>query len=412
VCSPALAQPTSAREHFAHGVELAELGDFSSAAAEFEEAYRISPHYAVQYNLGQAYAALGKSIEAARAFEMYLEGGGQKIAQERQSEVQQLILQNKKRVGYVAFELDPPDAKLFIDGRAIDTASLQVPTSLIVGVHGIGLTLTGFQSFVGSVNVESQTITAFKIRLERAPTLEHLARSEHIGVGQVAVDSELPELEISVDGVALKLAGKDPFLAPVGPHRLQCKRVGYDPVDAQIDVIEKSLVRVACNLGPSSRLPASDRGAISFNIDPPGAEVWIDGRRSSTSTRLPKGLHALRIRRWGFIDWTRTVTVQPGFPQTINVQLEPTPEYALEIARANSKRRTYAYVIGGTGIALLGTSAVLYTTNNARYQDWAAQPGDIQTALSIRRQDDAALGAAVIGGVMLGYAVISWLSSR
>ena len=38
---------------------------------------------------------------------------------------------------------------------------------------------------------------------------------------------------------------------------------------------------------------------------------------------------------------------------------------------------------------------------------------DVQgTAASIQRQDDAALGAAVVGGVLLGYAVISWLGAR
>src|SRR6186997_3263906 len=114
ICSTAQAQPTSsARAHFTQGVEQAQLGDFESASANFEEAYRLSPHYAVLYNLGQAYAALGKSIEAVRAFEMYLESGGQKILPERQTEVRQLILLSKKRVGYVAFEIEPSGAKLF-----------------------------------------------------------------------------------------------------------------------------------------------------------------------------------------------------------------------------------------------------------------------------------------------------------
>jgi hypothetical protein len=434
VCSAASAQPTnSAREHFAHGVELAQRGDLDAAVASFEEAYRLSPHYAVLYNLGQAYAALGRPVEAVRAFETYLDQGGPKIALERQNEVRELILLSKKRIGYVTFEIAPPEAALAVDGRAIDAASLRVPTSLTFGVHGVTLTLPGFQPFVGSVNVESQQIFPLKIELERLPAAGSVAALGRVSIGQVAVDSALPELTVLLDGAAVERVGSDPFLVPSGVHRVRCERTGYQPVEVQLDVLEAKLARVACDLRPMSRLQPADAGFVSFSIDRPGAEVWIDGRRASTSARLPKGLHAVRIRHTGFVDWTRAVTIRPAFPETIAVRLEPTPEHALEIARATSKRRTQAYVIGGTGIALLGTSAALYATNNARYDNWAAlrdqvsrdiqagnygpdlgaRAADVRgTAVSIQRQDDAALGAAVVGGVLLGYAVISWLSTR
>ncbi|MEI9937244.1 MAG: PEGA domain-containing protein [Pseudomonadota bacterium] len=417
VCSTALAQPTSgARAHFAQGVEQAELGDFDSAAANFEEAYRLSPHYAVLYNLGQAYSAIGKSIEALRAFEMYLERGGQKVAPERQDEVRQLILMSKKRIGYVAFEIEPPEATLMIDGRAIDRASLRVPTSLIAGIHGVAMTLPGYQTFVGSVNVEPQKIVSLKMKLEPAPASAIPAPLDGVPIGQIAVDSALPEINVLLDGTAVERVGKEPFLAPVGRHRIRCQRDGYERLDLLVEIHEKGIARVHCDLTPARELRAAETGFVSFKIDQSNAEVLIDGRRIPSSIRLSAGLHAVRIRCLGFVDWTRTVTARPGFPETIVVQLTPTPEHALETARTANKRRTLAYVIGGTGIALLGTSAALYATNNGRYRNWAAHGDtgspDLQTALSIQRQDDAALGVAVVGGVMLGYAVISWLSSR
>ena len=433
-CSTVLAQPTSAaRAHFARGLEQVELGDLDSAAANFEEAYRLSPNYAVLYNLGQAYASLGNSVEALHAFERYLELGGKKIGPERQTLVRQLVLLSKKRVGYVAFDISPPGAQLSIDGRAIDAASFRVPTALNVGVHGIVLKLVGFQTFAGNVKVESQRIVPLRIELERAPTSSAQTSSVPVSFGQVAVDSMLPELNVTLDGAAVERVGNDPFLAPVGPHRIRCQRDGYQSVERQLDVLGKGVVHVACDLAVLPKLQPSAAGLISFHVDQPGAEVLIDGRRASSSARLPRGLHTLRVRRAGFIDWTRTVTVRPGFPDAIVVQLTPTPERALDLARTTSKRRTLAYVIGGAGIALLGTSAALYVANDARYHRWAQQrdqvssgiqaqgynaelstrAADIQaTAVSIQRQDDAALGAAVVGGVLLGYAVISWLGSR
>lgn len=414
LCGSAFAEPTSAaREHFAHGVEQAALGDFDSAAANFEEAYRLSPHYAVQYNLGEAYAALGKSVEAVRAFESYLEGGGRKISPQRQNDVRQLIQSSKKRIGSVVLALEPPEAKLFIDGRAIEVTSPRVPIDLSVGVHGVALTLTGYQAFVGSVTVESQKTVPFEARLERTPAPALLGG---IAVGQIAVASALPELTVSLDGTTLAHVSRDPFLVPLGSHRIRCARVGYEAIDVRVEAREHAVERVNCDLTPLTKSPPSDTGLVSFEVEPLDAEISIDGRRASRSARLPRGLHAVRIRRWGFVDWTQTIAIRPSFPETIVVQLTPSPEHALEIAQAARKRRTLAYIVGGTGLALLGTSAVLYATNNQRYSNWAAQDDgsspDVKAAISIQRQDDAAFATAVTGGVMLTYAVISWLGSR
>ena len=416
LCSVAAAQPTnSARIHFANGVEHAEVGDFDAAAADFEEAYRLSLHHAVLYNLGLAYAAVGKSVEAKRAFEMYLERGGRKIPAPRQEEVRQLISQHTKRIGYVAFEIDPSDATLVIDGHPVSAASPRVPTSLLVGTHGIAVARSSFQPFVASVTVESQKTTSIKVSLEPTP-VNPASEATPNRVGQIAIESALPELMVSIDGNAVGRDGNAPFLAPLGPHWLRCERDGYAPFDLRVDILEKGIVRAACDLTPKANLPPSDTETVSFKVDQPDAVVVIDGRLTGPSTRLPRGPHSVQIRRMGFIDWTRTVMARPGFPETIEVRLKPTPEHSQEVARAAEKRRTFAYLIGGTGIALLGTSAALYATNNARYRDWTAQGESssthLSTALSIQRQDDAALGVAVVGGVMLGYALISWLGAK
>jgi len=432
LCRVAQAQAAnSAREHFAQGVEQAEHGDFESAAANFEQAYRLSPHYAVLYNLGQAYAALGKSIDALRAFEKYLENGGQKLSPERQTEVRQLISQNQKRIGYVAFEIQPRDANLFVDGRAVDAGA--VPVSLIVGLHGVVLQAPGHQTFASSVTVESQKIVPLALRLEPLRGDGAVTAAKFAEVGQIAVDSALPELAVSLDGSAIVRRGSDPFLAPIGPHQLRCQRDGYEPVEAKIDVRREGIVRINCDLTPARGLPPSELGFVTFTVDQPGAQVWLDGRRVTLTTRLPKGTHAARIRRSGFADWSRTVTVRPGFPETVAVRLEATPEHARELARAAEKRRTIAYVLGGTGVALLGTSAALYVSNGKRYEDWRAErdqlandlqtqppPADLRaratdvrtTAVSIQRQDDVALGLAIAGGVLVGHAIFSWLGAR
>jgi len=413
VCSVARAEPSqSARELFARGVEQAQRGELDAAAANFERAYQQSPHYAVLFNLGQAYTTLGRPVEAVRAFEKYLEGGGKKITPERQAEVRQLIRISKKRIGDVSFAIDPPSAKLSIDGKEIDAASLSGPVSLSTGTHGVAVTLQGFETFVSSVNVEAQQTAVLEVRLTRAPEPAPLAAAEPARIGQIAVDSELPDLQVSLDGVAVARVGNEPFLAQVGHHQILCQRDGYLPFTVELEVAEYGVARLDCSLLPAAKLQPSQVGLLNFDIDQPHASVWVDGRRASANTRLPTGRHFVRIRRFGFQDWTRTVTVRSGFPQTIAVQLRMTPEHAEELARTASTRRKVAYVLGGTGLALLGTSAALYATNNARYDDWLEGSRDLQTATSIQRQDDAAVALALAGGTLVGCALVSWFAAR
>src|SRR5882724_11195271 len=92
VCGRALSQPAeSAREHYAQGLKFVERGELDAAAVEFEAAYRVNPNYLVQYNLGQAYLALGRPVLALAAFETYLQVGGSNIPLTRRRQVEDLI---------------------------------------------------------------------------------------------------------------------------------------------------------------------------------------------------------------------------------------------------------------------------------------------------------------------------------
>ena len=58
--------PSEAARHFDRGYLLAQQGSLEAAIAEFKQAYALSPHPSVLYNLGQAYAASGRAVEAVQ----------------------------------------------------------------------------------------------------------------------------------------------------------------------------------------------------------------------------------------------------------------------------------------------------------------------------------------------------------
>jgi len=76
VSSAAWAQRTddveAARDHYAKGKRLYDLGKFSEAAKEYEAAYQAKDDTALLFNIGQAYRLAGNYPQALLAYKAYL----------------------------------------------------------------------------------------------------------------------------------------------------------------------------------------------------------------------------------------------------------------------------------------------------------------------------------------------------
>ena len=417
----------SARERFAHGVERAQQNDFSGAIDDFEAAYRLRPNYVVLYNLGQAYVALGRHTDALTAFQSYLDKGGTRMPPARRREVQELIAASKQKVGYIALDVAENGAEVWIDGQSVGKTPLKAVSSLI-GAHGVTVTLFGYLAQVTQVQVRAQETTRVPLRLTPLPT-----PAAPLAQGQLLIESTLPEVTVLLDGAAARLAPSEPFLVNVGTHRVTCQRDDYGTVESRVDVVEAVISRVQCDLDPVPRVSPARVGIVSLLIHEAGASVFVDGRRSTSTARLPIGAHLVQVRREGFVEWSQQVTLRAGFPKTIEVALLPTAEHAKELADRVRSRRNWSYAIGGGGLAVLGTGIALYANNSQRYSSWThdrdALSRDIEAnatgpalnqrasdvrerAVSIQRQDDIAFTASILGGALLSYAIVSWISAK
>lgn len=89
----------AARGHFNRGVELAKAGSYELALAEFKQAYRLSPHFSVLYNIGQAELALERPELAIETLRRYLAEGGERIEPARRAEVESTIAAERERSG-------------------------------------------------------------------------------------------------------------------------------------------------------------------------------------------------------------------------------------------------------------------------------------------------------------------------
>jgi hypothetical protein len=408
-----------ARVHFDRGIALTSAGQLEAAVAEFESAYRLSPHYSVLFNIGQTHAAMGRSVDAAETFRRYLDEGGVALDAGRHKLVSELISFHEKRIGLLRLDVQPDGAEVSLDGRVIGTSPLREPVKVVAGTHGVAVRKEGYSQTATSFEAIPGDVTELVLRAEVAAS-----RNPR---GLLVVRCAVPDVDILVDGRA---SGRTPDTQSINVHAgrrtIRFARRGYVPDQRMINVSTDRPVSVGCRL--EKRLTGPN-GSLRVLTRPAGAVVLLDGEPFRGGP-LPIGRHSMRIERAGYQPWTRFVTVEQARTALVTADLKPTHEQA-EAWRGDSRRRhawALALTIGGGVLA--GAGAFTYVWNSTRYADWKRDRREVDSALSkgpvtselldrnaslerratsIRGTDDAAVVLGVAGGITLGASTFLWL---
>jgi hypothetical protein len=411
----AFAQPeatmAAAKERFQSGYEAAQHGQLQLAIKEFELAYALQPHYSVLYNLGQAYASAGKSVEAVETLTRYLELGGTQIAQERARQVRDLIDFHEGLLGEIELDVHPAGAEVWLDGKLIGKSPIAGRVRASGGSHGVAVALPGFVPAHASVSVTARAAEVVRITLV---PLEAAA--------ELRVRCGLPDVVVEIDE---RIVGKTPLASGLhqaaGERRVRFSRPGYRPVERRLQLEAGKPTHVDCALthDPKSR----DLGKLSVR-HPEGTRLTLDGA-AFRGQPVPPGRHVLVASGPGYEPITRELSLSPR--QSLALTLNPNrraTDYREQQANRARKQRLVSYVIGGVGLAVAGSATVLYVTNTQRYAEWRADsrqfvseyardpnattPLGFATLLerenSIRNQDAIALGLGVLGVTLLAAA--------
>jgi tetratricopeptide (TPR) repeat protein len=144
--APAYADATEqARQHFDRGLGLVDDGQYSEAIVEFNRCYELKPHYAVFYNIGQAYIALAKPVEAAAALRRYLDEGGKAIDAKRRAAVEKEIQRQQARIATLDIRVLPAGATVRLDGAELGRSPLSAPVPVGVGTHTVTASFMGYE---------------------------------------------------------------------------------------------------------------------------------------------------------------------------------------------------------------------------------------------------------------------------
>ena len=220
-----------ARAHYARGLELGAQNGYEGALREFNQAYAISPQFAVLYNIGQARIALGQPAQAIEALARYLKDGGDRIPAPRRKQVQIQIAVLRSQL---------PNPNLSPEAEAARAAGAAAGAAAGEAVAAAAEAAT-----------EANTLVA-------AP-------------GTLAVRCSEPGLKILIDGKRVEPAASARGVpVAAGVHRLLLSGPGRRGVEQSVEVPAGVAAMVICESALS--VPAAERPRLSLD----GPPVFVD----------------------------------------------------------------------------------------------------------------------------------------
>ena len=203
----------------------------------------------------------------------------------------------------VSFSAAPTTVTASIDGQPAETTATGV--EVLSGEHELTLSAPGFMpvtlplSIVAGVDQDLGAVTLTPA--DAALTL----------------DSAPPGAGVTVDGA---FAGLTPLVVPLSPgdrHDVSLSKAGYLGASLSLTLARGETVSRTVILKP-------ELGEVRFAIDPPEAEILINGQRVGTGSQslsLPAVQQRIAVQLMGYDSFETEVLPKPGLPQQISVTL-------------------------------------------------------------------------------------------
>jgi Flp pilus assembly protein TadD len=152
-----------ARGLLREGVDAMRAGDYTTAVAQFQQAYALVPNTKILFNLGVAYVALGRYPEALDSFERFVRDAPE-AAPETLKRAEDEIRKARAKVATVELESDRKGAEVTVDGRSYGQTPVSKPIVLDTGPHTV-VVRAGKQTAARDIVAEAGTRQKVRILL-------------------------------------------------------------------------------------------------------------------------------------------------------------------------------------------------------------------------------------------------------
>jgi hypothetical protein len=250
----------------------------------------------------------------------------QQLAEEKRQEAEKEHLANAR--GFASIKTIPAGANVVIDSEPVQQ-SPALFKSLKLGKHDVSITMDGYESFTGEVEIKENDVA----------TLDHsLVRSK----GTLALKSTPNGINYSLTGGTdlgqrNDLTGTTPATIenlPTGDYQVEFQRDGWPSATKEIRVERNATAKVEQQYVP---------GTVEVTSEPSGASVLQNGSLLGvtplTVTNLPPGEIGFELQMAGYSSTNITgmvktggkIVLKAGFaPGTVEVTSEPTGASVLQ----------------------------------------------------------------------------------
>jgi PEGA domain len=216
------------------------------------------------------------------------------------------------RKGMLLVTADVAGADVFIDGQRRDAAPTLI-NDLTEGPHTVEVRKGDLPPFKQVVNIVGGQQTK----------VEALIQAQLPQVGSIRVVSSTPGAEVYIDGEMKGVVNTEiPGIRP-GQHIVEVRAKGFAPqsMDVTVAANEQRIARTDLQQQQLQQLAARLRVVTPV----PDAEVFIDGSSAGRApidrADLAPGKHYVVVRKAGYAEWKREVTLDPNAATTLTAEL-------------------------------------------------------------------------------------------
>ncbi|QDA31598.1 PEGA domain-containing protein [Thermococcus indicus] len=207
------------------------------------------------------------------------------------------------KFGYLTVTSSPSGAEVYVDSNYIGTTPLE-DYKLSTGEHSVVVKKNDYQDYETTVTIEPGKTEKLEVTLSKEP-------------GTLKITSEPSGAKVYIGG---DYKGTTPLtlnLAP-GTYDVKLTMKDYEDYTTTVTLSPGETKSLSATLKPAY-------GYLSVESDPSGAEVYVDGNYIGTTPitdyKLSPGEHSIRIKKDGYEEYTKTVSVEAGKSVSVSAGL-------------------------------------------------------------------------------------------
>jgi len=170
-----------AHQLFEQAKPLQDSGKCDEAEKLLLEAWSLQHSPDVAANLGMCQATLGKYVEAARSLRFARRHATVGTSDKQRNGLRRALEAVEKHVASVTVSVTPPQAKVTVDGNAVDQTDLPGPLFLTPGEHSLRATAKGFDPEARSVVLKEGKPQTVTLELRAVPAASSSTPVPHSG---------------------------------------------------------------------------------------------------------------------------------------------------------------------------------------------------------------------------------------